>query len=96
MSRQEQYIRWNFNPITGRGRERKRYASENYGNYKKTNPNARANWGGDVNDEKLNTTIERIRWKGVRRIANYKFEGTIPEPKDVSYYQNHTGIDKYQ
>ncbi len=29
---------------------------------------------------------EEVRWKGAHIVKGYKFEGTVPEPKDVSYY----------
>lgn len=96
MTKQEQFINWDFNPITGKNKERNRYASENYGNYKKPNQNARATWGGKVNEDNLSQTLHEIRWKGAKIVPNYKFEGTIPEPKDITYYQNHTGVDTYK
>ena len=36
--------------------------------------------------EKYKKIQEEIRFKGVRYLPNFKFEGEIPPPKDESYY----------
>lgn len=34
----------------------------------------------------LRNLHEEVKWKDAVIIKGYKFEGTVPEPKDVAYY----------
>ena len=36
--------------------------------------------------ENLRRLEEEVRWKDAVIVKGYKFEGTVPEPRDVSYY----------
>lgn len=41
----------------------------------------------NIDNAKYLAIVEKLRYKGAKRIKGYKFEGVIPEPKDESYYK---------
>lgn len=81
----ETLINWKFNPITGKPNERDRYASENYGYYNGVRPDSFQE-KQEINEAKLQALTERVRWRNTRKIKNYRFTGTIPNPKQASDY----------
>lgn len=74
----------NVNPITGMPSTRRLYASANavYNEVEEDDdkPNCR------IDEERYNKLMTRLSWRGAKRIKGYRFEGTIPEPKDISFY----------
>lgn len=70
------------NPITGQRNPKKLYASANA-----INDEVDDDAPTSTIDERIyNALMDRIRWRGARKVKNYKFTGMVPEPKDVSYY----------
>lgn len=74
----------NVNPITGMPSTRRLYASANAVyeevDEDETKPSCH------IDEERFNNLMEKLRWRGAKRIKGYKFEGAIPEPKDISFY----------
>ena len=75
------------NPITGYPTEAKRYY------YAKTETQEVDEGEEDepkrnleIDDAKVTMLLERLRWRGARKIRGYKFKGTIPEPKTAADY----------
>ena len=71
------------NPITGYPTEAKRYyyaKADEQGEADEPTKNL------EINDAKITMLLERMRWKGARKIRGYKFKGTIPEPKTAADY----------
>lgn len=77
------------NPITGFPTEGKRYL------YPKAEEEPNTD-GDKIDRENRETTgtdeariamlLERLRWRGARKIRGYRFKGTIPEPKHATDY----------
>ncbi len=86
MKKANKYIKVSNNPITNKPNERKRYASENYGNHKKHNPSKRSSGSVNISDKKLQKVLEHTRFKGAKKIKGYVFTGSIPIPKDDKFY----------
>jgi hypothetical protein len=42
--------------------------------------------GRTVNEEKYEALLARVRYMNSWKQKGYKFTGTIPQPKDISYY----------
>lgn len=74
----------NVNPITGMPSTRRLYASANavYDDLEEDDEKPSDN----IDEEHFVKLMERLRWRGAKRIKGYKFSGTVPEPKDVGYY----------
>ena len=74
----------NVNPITGMRSTRKLYASANavYNEVEEEEENTNSN----IDEDRFNKLMQRLSWRGAKKIKGYKFSGTIPEPKDVGYY----------
>jgi hypothetical protein len=74
-----------LNPITGLPNEAKRYyytkAEEQDDNLE---PEPRTSL--EIDDAKIAMVLERLRWKGARKIRGYKYKGTIPPPKSITDY----------
>jgi hypothetical protein len=43
--------------------------------------------GKTINEENYNELINRVRYMNTWKQPGYKFTGTIPEPKEPSYYR---------
>jgi hypothetical protein len=78
-----------LNPITGLPNEGKRYyypkadAPKNADDLleeDETSP------GLEIDDTKIAMMLERLRWRGARKIRGYRFKGTIPAPKHATDY----------
>jgi len=78
-----------LNPITGLPNEGKRYyypkanESDNVNDLLEDNETAT---GLEIDDAKIAMVLERLRWKGARKIRGYRFKGTIPAPKHATDY----------
>lgn len=81
MSQTTKFIQWDFNPITGLPDTRMVYNRDN-GHSDEDAPVGRV----QINEETYRRVLESIRWKGARKIRNYRFTGTIPSPKRVDDY----------
>jgi hypothetical protein len=75
----------NLNPITGLPNENKRYYYPKPGQVSLTNEEELEK-EVEIDDAKIAMVLERLRWKGARRIRGYKYKGPIPEPKSISDY----------
>jgi hypothetical protein len=75
----------NLNPITGLPNENKRYYYPKPGQVALTNEEELEK-EVEIDDAKIAMVLERMRWKGARRIRGYKYKGPIPEPKSISDY----------
>jgi len=75
----------NLNPITGLPNENKRYY---YPKADQTTPPSEEEPENylEIDDAKIAMVLERLRWKGARRIRGYKYKGSIPEPKSINDY----------
>ncbi len=40
----------------------------------------------EIDEKRIAMVLERLRWKGARKIRGYKFKGTIPDPKHATDY----------
>lgn len=87
---QKDRLNLNLNPITGLPNENKRYhypKAELADQPKETSEDDTADSPElEIDDAKIAMVLERLRWKGARRIRGYKYKGTIPEPKNISDY----------
>lgn len=83
MKQQPKLVTWQFNPITGKPSVRKRFVYKGTERVTQTKENCIMDEATDI---KLQAVLDRIRWKGARRIRNYRFTGNIPTPKNISYY----------
>jgi hypothetical protein len=75
----------NLNPITGLPNENKRYYYPKADETEAASEEEPENCS-EIDDAKIAMVLERLRWKGARRIRGYKYKGTIPEPKSISDY----------
>ncbi|CAN5128668.1 hypothetical protein BH09BAC1_BH09BAC1_19580 [soil metagenome] len=75
-----------LNPITGFPNEHKlyRYPKQEEEEAQQTIDDEEL--GLDIDERRIAMIVERLRWKGARKIRGYRFKGTIPEPKHATDY----------
>lgn len=73
------------NPITGYPTEAKRYYYAKTDEQENDEVDEPAK-NQELDDAKITMLLERLRWRGARKIRGYKFKGAIPEPKTVADY----------
>ncbi len=74
----------NLNPITGQPNEGKRYyyaKAEAQDDEEEEPPRSQ-----EIDDAKISMMLERLRWRGARKIRGYRYKGSIPEPKTITDY----------
>ena len=85
MREEIEYYNPDINPITGKKKPRKRDRV-----FKQGFPIKKecfSSTPAEVVEKNLKILEERIRYRGVRVVKGYKFDGVIPTPKEISYYQ---------
>lgn len=74
------------NPITGFPTEAKRYYYPKTEGQDDDEQEPEPTKNLEIDDAKISMLLERLRWRGARKIRGYKFRGTIPEPKTITDY----------
>lgn len=74
------------NPITGYPTEAKRYYYAKTEGQEEDEGTDEPAKNLEIDDAKIAMLLERLRWRGARKIRGYKFKGAIPEPKTVADY----------
>lgn len=90
MKRDKKYkINLDLNPITGFANEHKLYhypkrTGKNEDPHDPEQEETEAML--KIDDNRMDMLLERLRWRGARKIRGYKFKGSIPAPKHTTDY----------